>query len=77
MEAIGLEEKVDLLDHNDVGLETARQWLIIIFCLGLLGLFAVSIKRLYKTHHHFTFDCIILTAEAFKVKHLYLSNLFA
>lgn len=55
------------VNNGTFPLETCRQWIVVVLCVLLMILFAVSIKRLYKTHHHFTFDCIILSAEAFKV----------
>ena len=62
-----LGNKIDLLDHNGLLVETIRQWVMIILCAMLLLLFVVSTIRLYRTHRKFTFDCIVMSLEACKV----------
>lgn len=62
-----LDSKIDLFNKQGPLWETLRQWTVICLCIWLMVLFTLATYRLYKTHRHFTFDCVILSIESIKV----------
>lgn len=59
--------KVDLFYENGLLVETFRQWTVIVLCSFFICLYAGTIRRLYKTHRAFNFDCAVIAMEAVKV----------
>jgi hypothetical protein len=62
-----IERKVDLMHESGPIIETLRQWIILALCSVLAIQYLISVRRLYKTHRAFTFDCFVIASELFKV----------
>ena len=58
---------MDLLFTHAPAVESLRQWLVLLGCWLLIGLFALADYRLYRTHRQITFDQVVLAVEAVKV----------
>jgi hypothetical protein len=60
--------KIDLLfTGSSPGVESFREWVIIIGSSTLIILFILATVRLFRTYNKLTFDCIVMILESLKV----------
>ena len=57
-------KNIDLLfTGSSPGMESFREWIVLIGCATLIVLFILATVRLYRTYNKFTFDSMVMIME--------------